>query len=319
MITAAILNSIDYLRFQLTSKWVRRGLAVACALVLAGGVGVLVVRSQDSATPLRVTDAVERFRGAATASSTTLPSTAATNTTVAVARSVGSQPTASRAPSPGSKAAPGKSAPLPSPAPKGALPAPGVYVYATAGGEHVDVLGGASHQYPPETTITVSAFDCGVNSRWDALKERWDEQRTCLTAAGEVLRSVTQYHEFFGRGDRRDYTCEGPARPAADAPGRAWTMHCTNPTSTVTINNTVVGIETVVVGGRAVETVHMRSASTVAGSVRGTSTYEVWAARSNGLVVRRIGTVDTDADSPLGKAHYTERYEIRLESLDPRN
>ena len=58
------------------------------------------------------------------------------------------------------------------------LVAPGVYRYRTTGEESVDVLGGATHHYPDETTITVTP-DGVVSPRWDALKERRDEWRLC--------------------------------------------------------------------------------------------------------------------------------------------
>ena len=53
------------------------------------------------------------------------------------------------------------------------VPAAGVYIYDTKGSEHVSALGGASHTYPSQTTVTVTKTPCGAELRWDALKERW--------------------------------------------------------------------------------------------------------------------------------------------------
>src|SRR5215211_664686 len=66
------------------------------------------------------------------------------------------------------------------------LPAPGVYRYATTGSERVDALGGATHTYPPITTITVTEAGCGVQTRWDALQERWNLRQLCLGHGGIV-------------------------------------------------------------------------------------------------------------------------------------
>lgn len=200
------------------------------------------------------------------------------------------------------------------------LPEPGVYLYATEGEEQVDVLGGTTHTYPAQTTITVTATGCGVASRWDALAERWDERRTCLDERGEVMHSLASYHEFFGQPDRRDYECEGVVvHPPRAALGQTWEARCSDATSTIRISSTFIDIQTLTVGGTQVEALHGRGTSTVSGSVRGTQSEEMWLDARTGLALRRVSTVDTEADSPLGAAHYHEEYEITLTSLTPRS
>jgi hypothetical protein len=95
-------------------------------------------------------------------------------------------------------------------------------------------------------------------------------------------------------------------------------MQCSNVQSTVAIRTEIVAIETLDVDGQHIDTTRMRSASTVTGNVRGTTTYDQWVSRANGLIIRRIVDVDTNADSPLGNAHYTEHSQIDLVSLTPR-
>ncbi|HEX7096593.1 MAG TPA: hypothetical protein VF183_11965, partial [Acidimicrobiales bacterium] len=49
---------------------------------------------------------------------------------------------------------------------------PGVYVYRTSGSERVDALGGSTHDYPEQTTITVTHDEPCARLRWDALSQR---------------------------------------------------------------------------------------------------------------------------------------------------
>lgn len=296
------------------ARWM---LAALCMTVFAAGVGIVIIRRQDSATPVSVDDALHRYREAPTLA---VPATS----TAADGSGAVPTPETDGAPAvvdPSQPLPPGTSPAdsAPPPEPGSSVPRPGVYTYATNGGEQVDVLGGAQHTYPAQTTITISSADCGVLSRWDALQERWDEQHSCATPSGETLRSTTQFHEFFGQGDRRDYQCDGGlVRPASDTPGTTWQMSCANAESSVAVSSEVVAIEALVVAGTPVETTHITATSTVTGNVRGTTVYELWLLRTTGLIVRRIVDVDTNADSPVGNAHYTEHYQIDLLSLEPR-
>src|SRR6516162_346821 len=90
------------------------------------------------------------------------------------------------------------------------LPAPGVYHYATTGQEHIDALGGTSHTYPATTTITITPAGCGVQTRWDALQERWMSRQLCLGTGGIVTGAYTDFHRFYGQDDRADWTCQPP-------------------------------------------------------------------------------------------------------------
>ena len=106
------------------------------------------------------------------------------------------------------------------------LPAPGVYVYTTTGGDSVDALGGVSHDYPASTTITVTLADCGVLQRWDVAAERWEAWQRCLTD-GEVAETRrTTYDEFFGIGQTDTYECVGEARPVDASSAMSWSRTC---------------------------------------------------------------------------------------------
>jgi hypothetical protein len=104
-----------------------------------------------------------------------------------------------------------------------ALPVAGVYRYATEGGEEVDALGGTRHDYPLETTITVTPTDCGVRFRWDALEERYEVWELCGTGGALSIVEYTSFHRFFGQPDRQHYACAvaGEVLPATIAPARS--------------------------------------------------------------------------------------------------
>jgi hypothetical protein len=202
-------------------------------------------------------------------------------------------------------------------APRG--PAPGVYLYDTTGEERVDALGGATHAYPAVTAVTVTPTACGFDERWDALEQRWDHVRVCSDAAGQRLEAVENYHEFFGRGDRRSFTCDPRsfARPPSTEIGYTWTTRCSGDDGWFTGRGETLGMETLTVGGVAVETLHYRVEVETHGGSRGAAVHENWIIASTGLVVRRRGSVDSVADSLIGNVRYQESYELRLRSLEP--
>jgi hypothetical protein len=200
------------------------------------------------------------------------------------------------------------------------LPPPGVYVYDTSGDERVDALGGISHAYPTETTITFTHTECGYQARWDALRERWDELNVCVTPDGEAIESASQYHEFFGVANEQGFSCDATRLVLVDPPvaGTTHTSPCSGGSSTNDLTVTIVGIEPIEVGGATIEAVRIHVSSALAGEVRGTSELDYWAHPDNALILKRVSRVVTDANSALGTTHYEEDYSITLRSLVPR-
>ena len=76
------------------------------------------------------------------------------------------------------------------------------------GFEEIDALGGARHDYPTETFLTVQPGGCGTISRWTALAERWDSQELCAGSDGMVVASYDSFHQWFGRADLQQFSCE---------------------------------------------------------------------------------------------------------------
>lgn len=300
-------------------RYPRVAIGLALLVVVAAG-GFAYLRG--GSTPVGVDAAVERFhehveRPSATSAATAEPPSGPSKTEPEAE----AEPEAEEVPSAtGGAEAPG-TAPSAASAPDRPVPDEGVYVYATEGGEEVDVFGGTRHDYPEETTITVRHDDCGLLERWDAIEERWSERLTCPTEAGEELRWTKSYHEFYRQGDVRELVCEPGtlARPATNEAGTTWTGRCTSDNTETTITGRIVGEETLSVAGEPVRTLHVRIDAEVTGSQNGHSRADVWGDFETGLVVREVSSTSTRGTEPvIGEVHYQESYELELTSLHPR-
>lgn len=205
----------------------------------------------------------------------------------------------------------------------GRFPAPGVYVYSTTGAESVDALGGTTHDYPATTTITVSSAGCGVRLRWDALVERYEDWQLCDDDGALVATRFTTFHKFFGQDDRRDLTCGDPLMlvPAEPAVGDTWSGRCAEGTFDEVFTVSVQGLETVDVGGEAVEAVHIHLDMVVESPdddpVGGTIT-DLWIATDDRKILRWDESTDTTAGSFVGPVRLQETYALTLSDLEPR-
>lgn len=318
-------------------------LVAQAALTVAVLIGAVVVAVQDGATPVTVDGAVELFRTEERAAppEADAPSSPAATPTDMTGRATtepgpatpdapprqepsdaDTAPTASGEPrnvaSASDQEAPSAPpAPDPTTAVEAPRPAEGVYVYATDGHHEIDAFGGRRHDYPSETTTTVRHTDCGTHTRWDVLDERWDEASTCLTDDGDrQLWSIVSYREFLGHGQRTDLECDLllPADPAA---GARWNGTCTGQDTDVTLQMTMMGRETVTVGDRTAETVHIRMEAVFSGSTEGTQASDRWYLPSNGLEVRTHTVTDVHSQGPTGRVHYQEQVRRELRDLEP--
>ncbi|HEX5366462.1 MAG TPA: hypothetical protein VFW63_07350 [Acidimicrobiales bacterium] len=202
-----------------------------------------------------------------------------------------------------------------------ALPAPGVYVYATTGRAEVDALTGAAHDYPDRTTITVSRQGCGANLRWVGVEERWEERVVCPSDGALVLDRIRAYRQFFQQGDERVYTCDGlvevPAAPVTTLRGSCASEGTgKSGATTIRFRGTVRDHEPVTVAGERHDAVHVRITGRFTGTTEGVQTTERWLLPS-GLVAREERTQRTVSDSVVGRVTFEERYAIRLVSTEP--
>jgi hypothetical protein len=202
------------------------------------------------------------------------------------------------------------------------LPAEGVYGYRTTGGDSIS-LGGASHQYPSETFATVRRTGgCRWTARNDVIKEHVDTRTFCGEPGHLFQLSQRRDVEFFGQRDGMELTCSPPQvlHATGEAPGAVVDSTCSDGQGeTARTERTLVGTERLVVGGTAVDVVHLKMHSAFNGRATGMADDELWVSAVNGLTVRWVRSVDTLADSSFGaKVRYQEQASFDLESLTPR-
>ncbi len=265
------------------------GSIVVIALVVVG----LEVRSRllhDAARAIDAATALERFRS---------------QTTIAVITSDATSPTPTAT-----------DAPVAAPV----TPPIGVYRYTTTGTESIDALGGATHAYPAETTLTVTPDGCGVLMRWDLLKERREEWRLCATTDGvEFETSGLQFHEFFGHVESEPLSCDHPVlvAPADRSPRPPVAPTCTLIGAPWLPTWLVVGADTRTVDGQTVPVMHVHMTITNDSKYFEHTTIDWWV-DAHGLPVEMTATKSSLTDSGLvGDVHYNETYHAVLESLTP--
>lgn len=202
----------------------------------------------------------------------------------------------------------------------GALPypVPGVWVYDTDGYEETDALAGQRHDYPEETTMTIRHEGCGWSNRWQPLEERWEETEFCEDAKGSRLKRYTMYHEFFQRGAREEFDCEGYVYKKDAKPGDSWRTTCSSPQTKVDMKVTFVRVEELDIGGTKVASKRMHYDVTTTGGNRGKMIQERWLADDPRSMLKMTQDAKLDVDSPFGAVGYTEKYTVELASLEPR-
>ncbi len=273
-------------------------------LGVLGTTAVLVKRFilHDTARVVGTNEAIDRYR--------------ATTTTVEPTSVPTTVPTSAPATSPGPSTVPPTTA-----RPLLTLPAPGVYRYSTTGSESIDVLGGATHDYPAQTLVTVTQEGCGVRVRWDLLKERREEWVLCVSDAGIELQpdGAFQYHEFFGTGELEPVTCDRavPLVPVDRKPQSAVALDCMLAQDVWQPSWEVLDAGTRTVEGAQVESIHVRM------SVENDSEFYEhtvidWWLDQHGLPLEMSTTKVSNSHSDLiGNVVYHETYDATLESLTP--
>jgi hypothetical protein len=200
------------------------------------------------------------------------------------------------------------------------LPAYGVYRVTTAGTESVDILGGATHAYPAETTLTVTPDGCGTRLRWDLLKERYEEWLLCGSPEGVVLQpAFVFYHEFFGTGEKEDVRCDVPVLvvPADGEARPPVAMACAKRGETWRPVWEVLGTEQRPFEGEEIRVTHVRMTITDDDGYFEHAQLDWWLA-DNGLPIDMAASRTSKAPTDIvGDVVYSEQFSVTLASSTP--
>lgn len=131
---------------------------------------------------------------------------------------------------------------------------------------------------------------------------------------------ISTYHEFFQRGQRQDFDCgRTEMLPAAMPPGSRYSWSCRSASGgVVEATTTVVGVETLDIGGTPVQALHSRHDAVFKGANQGSQVFEWWVHLETGLPIHMTRTLNVKSDSPFGKVDYAEQFTSTALSLTPR-
>jgi hypothetical protein len=200
-------------------------------------------------------------------------------------------------------------------------PPPGVYRYATEGGESAaSAINTTDHDYDGVSTIVLGPGRCGELEHWQVLAERWSETESCPGPHGDRLVAAHEYHEFYGIQQDEPFRCAGGSTtdPAVTRPGFRFSSNCHDgDDSTIASSSRVTGITPVRIGSQTFPAVHTVTDSRIEGTTSGIARREEWRRRSDGLLLRRSVQNSAEADI-AGGVDYTESYTLRLLDTEPR-
>jgi hypothetical protein len=217
-----------------------------------------------------------------------------------------------------------------SPAEAARRPAAGVYAATGGGTEHISFPPN-SQRDGPGIPVTVQLLTGGC-WRWriDYNTAHWQEYDFCPTSAGASMFANRNAQSWdFGAmrvSNRAEFTCDPPGPVVVDRArsGDEFPNDCTGSNSAVSGTSvargtsTILGAETVTIGGRAVATVHEHRHQTMSGGQQGTIDEDWWVATADGMLVRADRSFALRSASPIGSISYTERGSWQLDSLTPR-
>lgn len=203
-----------------------------------------------------------------------------------------------------------------------AMPTGGVYVYDTSGYEQLSTPG-SRRSFPSQTTITVTdgAPGCQV-LRWEPFQQHWEQYDVCYEANNAVTQTaMSDYVSFYGVSSQSQLECPPPSnywKPPTQPSIQSWTFACTDSSDRYQSNGSVIGTQTLDVGGQQVSALHLRFVTTISGSEQGQNEEDMWLATSSSLPLKLTGTTNvTESSGSFGDVTYQEQFAMSLESLQP--
>lgn len=198
--------------------------------------------------------------------------------------------------------------------PVAGLPAPGVYRYATTGGERVSFLE-HRREYSDVTTRIVTRRGCGVREEQRFLVQHIEYYDRC----GERLASYGTDIAFWWTHGTQDFACTGGSFDGSSLrPGERSEWDCGDEDTKARQTVEHLGDETVEVDGRMLAARHTRWTTVFSGATEGTAVVDDWFDPATGLVLREDRNIGLRVGSPfVGQLAYVDVSAYRLLSTRP--
>lgn len=194
------------------------------------------------------------------------------------------------------------------------LPQPGVYRYATTGGEHVSLFD-IRRDYSRQTVRIVTSRGCGVRETQYFVVQHIEYYDRC----GAQLPSYGTDIAYYWTHGTQDFRCKGGWFDAAGATaGARVEWDCADEDTRAHQVTVYVGDEPVEVEGRTVVARHTRWTTTFSGATSGGALVEDWFDPATGLVLREKRAIGLRVGSQfVGRLTYADVSEFRLVSFTP--
>lgn len=191
------------------------------------------------------------------------------------------------------------------------LARPGVYRYNTTGGETINSIVSASHDYPAESAVTVTRSGCGVKMEWAPLRERSEYLEICRIDGRLVLANYGGAHEFFGLRNEHSVTCPPQTWLIPDAGELNNKVKCDG--SDLVHDRTTSSVKTadIFIDGKRIDGFIVVTEFVAAGTFNGT-TIRTMTLDEDGMLLSWTDVVDGFSKTPIGDADYTENFSLTL-------
>jgi hypothetical protein len=192
------------------------------------------------------------------------------------------------------------------------LPQVGVYRYSTTGSETINSIVSASHDYPAESTITITRSGCGVKMEWAPLRERSEHLEVCRIDGRLVLANYGGAHEFFGLRNEHSVTCPSQTWliPGAEDVDNSKVV-CEGTDLVHDRSTTSVTATEVVLDGRKIDGFVVETEFVAEGTFNGT-TIRTMTFDEDGMLLSWSDVVDGFSKTPIGDADYIEDFSLTL-------
>jgi hypothetical protein len=162
--------------------------------------------------------------------------------------------------------------------------------------------------------------DCRWTSNVVYVKQHIEERDYCTKDGNLYDLGFTRETEFFNQTQKTVYDCpddEATRLRTTGQPNDVWKWTCTQGSAAKSdYTTTLLGTETLTVGGEQVKTWHTKVVSNQTGDTNGTDTSEFWLTET-GLIVKFTTNLDVDTKSVLGDTNFKEKTSYALVSLVP--